>query len=447
MSSEFGIPDSEFEATLEYLFTRLPMFSRIGAAALKPDLTNTIALCAALGNPQQRFKAIHIAGTNGKGSTSHMLASIMQQAGYKTGLYTSPHLVDFRERIRIDGKMVSKDFVVDFVAKHKETIEAIQPSFFEITVAMAFEAFAEAQVDVAIIETGLGGRLDSTNIITPELSIITNIGLDHTDLLGKTIPEIAREKAGIIKPGIPVVIGQYNEESLEVFKEVAEARNAPLHLAWQGFGQIIATDQAKGFREAHRIRRSIDHSEFSLQTDLSGSFQRFNIRTVYAAVCVLRDGGWPLTDEIFRKGLFEVKARTGLRGRWDILQRRPPIVADVAHNPDGLSVILRYWELVQARQKHIIVGFVRDKDICSALSLFPKDNFYHFCAANLPRALPAAELAALAAEIGLQGEVHNSVEEAVIEAKKHLRDDVPLLITGSFFIVGEAMQALGILPE
>ena len=443
-----AIAPTEYQQTLDYLYTRLPMFSRIGAAALKPDLTNTIALCAALDNPQQKFKSVHIAGTNGKGSTSHMLAAIFQEAGYKTGLYTSPHLVDFRERIRINGVPVSEEFVNRFVAGQKQVIESVEPSFFEITVAMAFAAFAEAAVDIAVIETGLGGRLDSTNVITPELSIITNISFDHTDLLGNTITEIAREKAGIIKQGVPVVIGQYDEASLEVFQKIATEKHAPLYIAWRGFGQIRGYGPASSYtRQAMEFNRSHDNTYFRFQSDMLGDFQHKNIRTVFAAVSILADNGWKVPVEIVRKALFHVKELTGLRGRFDVLQRHPLIIGDVAHNAAGIGAIMHNWNIIKAWKKHIILGFVRDKDVRSALALFPKDNIYHFCAAKTPRALPAEELAAIAAEMNLSGTVHPSVEDAVLTTRGLLRDHhVHLLITGSFYIVGEAMQALGISP-
>lgn len=410
------------------------MFSRIGAAAIKKDLTNTLALCKALGNPEKKFKSIHIAGTNGKGSTSHMLAAILQEAGYKTGLYTSPHLVDFRERIRIDGQMISQEFVVDFVEQHRSIIETIEPSFFEITVAMAFAAFADAGVDVAVIETGLGGRLDSTNVITPELSIITNISLDHTDMLGKTIPEIAFEKAGIIKQGIPVVIGEENAEAEAVFSSKAREMNAAMHAAYK---QWKVSETSEGFTAtgAH------SGSTLSIETDLRGSYQQHNIATVITSVDVLNEQGWELNDDNVVRALARVKSLTGLRGRWDIWQQKPFIVADVAHNPAGLNLVLRDWQAIRAKSKHIVVGFVRDKDVREALSHFPKDAHYHFCAANLPRALPAEELVEIAQEIGLTGSIYPSVAEALHSSMSMLTEQDALLISGSFFIVGEAMQA------
>lgn len=437
--------ENDYRQTLDYLYTRLPMFSRIGAAALKPDLGNTLALCEALGNPQRKFRSVHIAGTNGKGSTSHMLAAIFQQAGYRTGLYTSPHLVDFRERIRIGGIPVSEDFVCRFVDKIRPHIEVIEPSFFEITVAMAFAFFAEDAVDMAIIETGLGGRLDSTNVISPELSIITNISLDHTDLLGSTTTAIAREKGGIIKTGTPVLVGQYDADTLTVFREIAHGRSAPLHLAWQGFGQIVSRS-AGTLRSEMRFYRSQGLPDLVFDTDMAGGFQEKNIRTVLAAIRVLSDAGWHLPDDVVAEALHDVKSKTGLRGRWDTLQQAPTIVADVAHNPDGIAVVMQEWSSVKAKHKHILLGFVRDKDVQAALENFPEGCIYHFCAADIPRALPAAELAAIAARLGLEGTVHPSVEAGVIRAQEQLGADDALLITGSFFVVGEAMQALGVRP-
>jgi dihydrofolate synthase/folylpolyglutamate synthase len=424
----------QYVRTLDYLYTQLPVFSRIGAAAIKKDLTNTLAFCKALGHPEEKFRSIHIAGTNGKGSTSHMLAAILQEAGYKTGLYTSPHLIDFRERIRINGEMIPMEFVSDFVAKHRAIIGEIAPSFFEITVAMAFAAFAAAEVDVAVIETGLGGRLDSTNVIMPELSVITNISLDHTDLLGKSIPEIAYEKAGIIKQEIPVVIGEKNPEAEAVFGAVSFEKDAAMYTAYDHW-QV--RQEAEKFIARHlQSGRSLE-----LKTDLGGKYQEHNIATVLTAVDVLNNRGWKLPDAALLVALSGVKRLTGLHGRWDVWQTNPFIVADVAHNPAGLRVVIEDWGKVAAHEKHIILGFVRDKDVRDALSLFPRNAHFHFCAADIPRALPAAELAGIAAELGIAGSVYPSVGDAVRDVTGRLDHSDALLISGSFFIVGEAMQA------
>jgi dihydrofolate synthase / folylpolyglutamate synthase len=458
-----------YQQTLNYLYEKLPMFSRIGKAALKPDLTNTIKLCTALGNPQEQFKSVHIAGTNGKGSTSHALAAVMQQAGYKTGLYTSPHLVDFRERIRINGKTVTEEWVINFVTQHKALIEEIQPSFFEITVAMAFAAFAEEQVDIAIIETGLGGRLDSTNIITPLLSIITNISYDHKDLLGNTLPEIAAEKAGIIKPHVPVVIGEQNDETERVFFEHSVHKQSTLYYAESLWGMVRVNQDSK-----YQYFKAINNATlemFDLHTDLLGNYQQHNIKTVLTAAELLSRQGYHLSVPNTLAALADVKGTTGLHGRWEWLQERPAIICDVAHNPAGLKEVLDQFENLQIPyspspaeasakegipnpqppipnsqfpipnpKKHIVLGFVKDKDVSEALSLFPKEAIYYFCNAQIERALPAAELKNIAEKSGLKGHAYNSVSDAVTAATNALSSDDALLITGSFFIVGEALS-------
>ncbi len=429
---------SAYQQTLDYLYARLPMFSRIGKAALKPDLTNTIKLCAALGNPHEKFKSVHIAGTNGKGSTSHALAAVLQQAGYKTGLYTSPHLVDFRERILINGVPVSKDWVVDFVNKNKNLVEEVDPSFFEITVAMAFAFFAEEKVDIAIIETGLGGRLDSTNVITPLLSIITNISYDHKDLLGNTLAEIAAEKAGIIKQDIPVVIGEQNDETERVFFEHSVHKKAPLYYAQTLWGMVRVSQDAK-----HQYYKAVNNAKremYDLHTDLLGNYQQHNIKTVLTAVELLSFKGFDISVPGAITALSEVKTTTGLHGRWDTLQEHPAIICDVAHNPAGLNEVLQQWQQVAATSKHIVLGFVKDKDISEALALFPTDATYYFCNANIERALPAIELKNMAEKYGLNGTAYDTVKAAVLAAKQTMIATDALLITGSFFIVGESLE-------
>jgi dihydrofolate synthase/folylpolyglutamate synthase len=431
----------DYKETLDFLYSRLPMFSRIGKAALKPDLENTLKLCAALGDPHKQFKSIHIAGTNGKGSTSHMLAAILQEAGYKTALYTSPHLNDFRERILINGVPVAKEFVVQFTQEHQGLIEAVKPSFFEITVAMAFAYFAQEKVDIAIIETGLGGRLDSTNIITPVLSVITNISYDHMDLLGDTLPAIAAEKAGIIKPKVPVVIGEIQAETERVFFEHSIRNNSTLYYAEANWDLVRVKQDAKRqyFKAINRARREIH----KIQTDLLGSYQQYNIRTVLAALDVLAaNQGMDISMAVVEKALTQVKALTGLRGRWECLQQKPLIIADVAHNEAGLKEVCKQWRLVPALQKHIIIGFVKDKDLSKALAQLPKDAQYYFTNANIPRALPAVELSTLAASEGLTGTSHPSTALAIEAAKQAMQPNDALLICGSFFIVGEALEAL-----
>jgi len=427
-----------YKQTLDYLYERLPMFSRIGKAALKPDLTNTLKLCGALGNPQEKFKSVHIAGTNGKGSTSHALAAVLQDAGYKTGLYTSPHLIDFRERIIINGKEVSEEWVVDFVTKHKALIEEVNPSFFEITVAMAFNYFAEENVDIAVIETGLGGRLDSTNIITPLLSIITNISYDHKDLLGNTLAEIAGEKAGIIKPNVPVIIGEQNDETERVFFEHSVHKQAPMYYAQSIWGMVRIKQDSK-----YQYYKAVNNAKlemYDLHTDLLGNYQQHNIKTVLTATEILSHKGFSLTVPATINALANVKKTTGLRGRWELMQEKPTIICDVAHNPAGLQEVLQQWQHVDATTKHIVLGFVKDKDVTEALSLLPKDAVYYFCNANIQRALPADELRNAAAKCGISGNAYATVTGAVLAAKDNMKSTDALLITGSFFIVGEALS-------
>jgi len=432
----------DYEKTLSFLYDQLPMFSKIGKDAIKKDLTNTLKLCEVAGNPHEKFKSIHIAGTNGKGSTSHMLAAILQESGYKVGLYTSPHLVDFRERIRINGTPVGKQWVVDFVAKYQREIEDIEPSFFEITVAMAFACFAEEQIDIAVIETGLGGRLDSTNVITPVLSVITNIDFDHMDMLGNTLPLIAGEKAGIIKPKIPVVIGQQHPETEKVFFEHAIHKQSTIYYA-DAMWDMVRT----GNNGTHQFYKAVNRAKremHDIDTDLQGSYQYHNLKTVLASVDVLAAGGWSIPFASVQRALSKVKRLTGLHGRWDILQTSPIIVADVAHNPAGLTEVMKQWQNVNAAQKHIVVGFVKDKDVDEALSLFPKDNIYYFCNANIPRALPASELKKRAEAKGLNGNLYKSVADAVASARNAVTQHDAILVTGSFFIVGEAIEYMHI---
>ncbi|MGQ0740664.1 MAG: bifunctional folylpolyglutamate synthase/dihydrofolate synthase [Bacteroidota bacterium] len=421
--------------TIDYLFTRLPMFSRIGAAAYKKDLTNTITLCEHLGNPQQKFKSIHVAGTNGKGSVSHMLAAVLQTAGYKTGLYTSPHLKDFRERIKVNGQMVNEQFVIDFTERIKPMSEQIEPSFFELTVAMAFEYFAEQQVDIAIIEVGLGGRLDSTNIITPELSVITNIGLDHTNMLGNTLEKIAGEKAGIIKEKVPVVIGEVLPGTLPVFEKTAREKNASLTIASQ---QRQVTDWRW---EKHQLLvsvaddRHIDHNIYHL--DLPGIYQTKNLLTVLEACSLLHQAGWRTDDTVIHPALKQVKKLTGLHGRWEVLRQSPLLVLDVAHNADGIRQLAQQTELTEHKNLHIIIGMVRDKDIDSMLHLLPKHAAYYFTKADIPRAFPQEELRKQAASQGLKGNTYSTVNTALYAASLNAGKDDMIIVCGSIFLVGE----------
>lgn len=426
-----------YQQTLDYLYERLPMFTRVGASAFRKDLHNTIALCEQLGNPQHLFKTVHVAGTNGKGSTSHMLAAVFQQAGYKTGLYTSPHLKDFRERIRINGEMIDQEFIVEFVQQVQPSIEQLDPSFFELTVAMAFQYFALEQVDIAIIEVGLGGRLDSTNIITPELSVITNISYDHMNMLGNTLPEIAGEKAGIIKPNIPVVIAQTQTEVEQVFLDKAKAMEAPITFADQHW-LVQDNDLAKGHLH---IQLRPQHSEqvWDLKPDLSGQYQVKNIMGVLSAVKVLQQAGWELPDEGVRTALSHVKKLTGLRGRWDVVAHNPLTVFDVGHNEAGIGEIVGQLEHMTYRHLHIVTGFVKDKEVSKVLKLFPAAATYYFTRAQIPRALDENELAEMGAAVGLRGKPYPTVQQAFQAAKQHAHEEDVILVCGSFFIVGEAM--------
>ena len=432
-----------YQQTIDYLFAQLPMFSRIGTAAYKEDLHNTIALCNALDNPQTKFKSIHIAGTNGKGSTSHMLAAILQQAGYKTGLYTSPHLKDFRERIKINGEMIAEGFVVDFVQRTQQITQQIQPSFFELTMAMAFDYFSQQQVDIAVIETGLGGRLDSTNIITPILSIITNIGYDHMNILGDTLEKIASEKAGIIKPNIPVVIGEYINETKAVFVNKAFASNAPIHFAQD---EYAVSNIHSSTRQLNCDVKSIEHNETeSFSLDLNGLYQTKNLRTVLCAEGILIKQGFIIKNEVEKFALANVKKLTGLQGRWDVIAETPMVVLDVAHNEDGIRQVIE--QTADYRQPanngsikkklHFVIGMVKDKEVSRVLSILPKDARYYFTAAHIPRALAANDLQRKAAEYGLMGNSFDDVNEAIRSAKQQAEQDDLIVVCGSVFLVGE----------
>jgi dihydrofolate synthase/folylpolyglutamate synthase len=429
-----------YSETIDYLFSRLPMFSRIGAAAFKKDLTNTLKICEALNNPHRNFKSIHVAGTNGKGSVSHMLAAILQTAGYKTALYTSPHLKDFRERIKVNGEMVSEEFVIRFTEKIKPLIEVIQPSFFEITVAMAFEYFAEQKVDVAVIEVGLGGRFDSTNVITPELSVITNIGWDHMNILGDTLEKIAFEKAGIIKPGIPVVIGETLPETKPVFVKAAAERNAPVHFA--GEKRSVANWEFSNHELAVEIaeKEKQDHKKYFL--DLPGIYQRKNLLTVLEACSVLNSTEIKINESAILNGLQKTKKLTGLHGRWEIIHQHPTIVLDVGHNEDGMKQIVQQLELTDHHELHIILGMVKDKEIDNVVKLLPRYAHYYFTQAQIPRALPAATIQLKAREQNLEGEVYPDVNTAMLAAKAKAQKDDLILVCGSVFLVGEVNTSI-----
>ncbi|WP_118972760.1 bifunctional folylpolyglutamate synthase/dihydrofolate synthase [Taibaiella koreensis] len=434
-----------YQETVALLTLKLPMFSRIGQAAIKPGLDNIERLCAALNHPEQKFPSIHIAGTNGKGSTSHMIAGALQQAGYRTGLYTSPHLVDLRERIRINGVPISESFVIQFVEKIKPLLDTLSPSYFELNVAMAFAAFADAGVDVAVVETGLGGRLDSTNILLPVLSIITNIGLDHTQILGDTLPLIAKEKAGIIKEKVPVIVGETQPETEQVFFLAAHSRQTSIVYA-DSLWDMVRIKQDEAFQYYKAIHKG-EQKMYDLKTDLLGSYQAHNIKTVLTSCDLLQQMGWRLNREGVLKSLEQVKATTGLRGRWERLGLRPEIVLDVAHNAEGMAFLAANLAALKesgagTARLRIVCGFVSDKDVAKALTLFPRDAVYYFTQADVPRAMPFGELAGIAVRSQLEGTAYPSVSAALAAAREEAGDDDVILVTGSFFVVGEAISVL-----
>ncbi|ANE49865.1 bifunctional folylpolyglutamate synthase/dihydrofolate synthase [Flavisolibacter tropicus] len=424
-----------YNQTIEYLFTKLPMFSRIGSAAFKKDLTNIKILCDHLGNPERQFKSIHIGGTNGKGSTSHMLASVLQTAGYKTGLYTSPHLYDFRERIKIDGQLVPEDFVIAFVEQIKPLVDDVQPSFFEITVAMAFSYFAQQKVDVAVIEVGLGGRLDSTNIIHPEVSVITNIGWDHMNILGDTLKQIAIEKAGIIKPATSVVIGEKNKTTSPVFQQIAANQKAPIFYSQDRYAVYSYKLQVSTLEVT--VADLSNGLETTYITDLPGIYQTKNICTVLQTIEVLREKGFAINTDSIHSGLQNVQKITGLGGRWEVLKQKPTVVLEVAHNEDGLQQMIAHLKALSFHQLHLIYGMVKDKEADKVLKLLPKEAQYYFTQAHIPRALPAAELKEVASNYGLQGNTYEHVNTALHAALQTAKEDDLIIVCGSIFLVAE----------
>ena len=400
--------------TLTWMFSQLPMYQRQGKTAFRKDLTNSIALSKHLNFPESTFKTIHVAGTNGKGSASHMLASVLQEAGYKVGLYTSPHLKDFRERIKINGKLIKKIEVVEFIKNNKSFFETNQLSFFEMTVGLAFECFAKHKVDIAVVEVGLGGRLDSTNIITPEVSVITNIGYDHTQFLGETLPEIAFEKAGIIKHKVPVVIGEYQKEVFQVFEKIAKEKSAPLFLASK-------------------------NENITYTSDLKGSYQILNIKTALQTIAILKTKGFAISEKNIKNGLQKVVKNTGLMGRWQVLNEQPKAICDTAHNAEGLRYVLKQLQEEKFDQLHIVFGVVNDKDLKTVLPLFPKNAIYYFCKPNIPRGLDALELRQQCAKFQLIGEAYSSVDIAYKMALHTAGKNDFIFIGGSTFVVAEVV--------
>ncbi len=437
-----------YSETLAYLYSRLPMFSKIGNSAIKKDLTNTLKLCEFLGNPQDQFKSIHIAGTNGKGSSSNMLAAILQTSGYKTGLYTSPHLLDFRERIRINGDMIPEDKVVEFVKRNKDFIEDLKPSFFEVTVAMAFLHFAEENVDIAIIETGLGGRLDSTNVVHPILSLITNISLDHTSLLGNTLEAIAYEKAGIIKHNTPVVISEKAEATSSVFLDKAASTQSKITFAsdqWKietlnKAEESLFLQASKLSSENNAAASNTLDSPLKIELDLPGNYQTKNIKGVLSSVEELRLQGFIIPERDLLYALNHVKELTGLRARWQTLSHSPLIICDTGHNEAGWEEVLLNINQTPFKNLHMVVGIMRDKNSDKLLSIFPSEATYYFCNADFERALPAKELQEEAKIKNLQGKSYPDVLSALDAAIKNAQPEDLIFIGGSTFIVAEALK-------
>ena len=420
-----------YKETIEYLYNVTPLFQNIGKDAYKEGLDNTIELDNYFNHPHKKFKTIHIAGTNGKGSCSHTIAAILQSAGYKTGLYTSPHLVDFSERIRVDGEPIEEEFVVKFVKDHKHFFEPLHPSFFELTTAMAFLYFAQKKVDVAVIEVGLGGRLDCTNIISPDLSIITNISLDHTQFLGTTLPAIAKEKAGIIKSNIPVIIGEYTDETKDVFSEKAKSVNAEIIFAQDNvlIENVTTNDNAHFVYQTKNIK--------DLYGELNGYYQIKNTNTILNAIKKLKDIGYKVNENNVREGFKNVCELTGLMGRWQKLEEKPTIICDTGHNIGGMKYITEQLSNMKYDKLHIVIGMVNDKDINGVMSLLPPNAQYYFTQASVKRALPANEIKNIGNNHGLKGNAYSNVNEALEAAKASASPNDLIFVGGSTFIVSD----------
>jgi dihydrofolate synthase/folylpolyglutamate synthase len=430
-----------YESTLSYIMNQLPMYQRIGKLAYRTGLNNTLMLDEYFGHPHRKFKTIHIAGTNGKGSVSHMLASILQEAGLRVGLYTSPHLVDFRERIRVNGKKITKHFIAEFISNHKSYFETFDPSFFEISVFMAFEYFLQNQVDVAVTEVGLGGRLDATNIIHPLVSVITNIGKDHTEILGDTLEKIAAEKAGIIKKHTPVVIGETQPETLPVFSGFCERLEAPMIVADQTYGIDYSMRTTDGY-QVFNIRHDAEVTWPNLKCPLMGHYQRKNTLTVLAAMDQI-SRQLPIQKEHVYAGIRNVVKNTGLSGRWQIISANPLVICDTAHNTEGIKVVMQQIKETPYKKLHLLLGFVNDKDIQGILNYLPVEAEYYFTRLSVPRTMNENELGKLAEKSGLTGKTFNTVKEAFEKAKEEAGRDDLIMITGSNFLVADFLEYKG----
>lgn len=433
--------EMDYQQTLDFLFRQLPMFHRIGKAAYKNNLDNAIYLDQLCGKPHHYYKTIHVAGTNGKGSVSHMLASVLQASGYKTGLFTSPHLNDFRERIRVNGHMIGQDNVINFISLFKKEFETIRPSFFEMTSALAFDYFWREHVDVAVIEVGMGGRLDSTNIIKPQLSVITNIGLDHTEFLGNTLAKIAAEKAGIIKRKVPVVIGESHPETAPVFIQFAGLNESPLIFADEMFRADSLQTDNEGI-QYFSVKDIRENQTLDISLDLLGLYQQKNICTVLGAIGEIQKMGFLIPESAIQKGLRHTSAITGLRGRWQIIGKTPLTICDTGHNAEGIAWVVNQIRQQKYKRLHFIMGVVNDKDITRILALLPGEAVYYFTRANIPRALDENLLLELSSQAGLKGKAYSSVGMAMEAAKNNADPNDLIFIGGSTFIVADALLEL-----
>ncbi len=439
-----------YSEAIDFLFDALPMYQRVGKAAYKANLENTLRLDSYFGSPHRQFQTIHVAGTNGKGSVSHMLASVFQQAGYKTGLYTSPHLLCFRERIRINGVPVEEKEVVDFITRHQQIIKEISPSFFEMTVAMAFDYFCRQQVKIAVIETGMGGRLDSTNIISPELSIITNISYDHTEFLGKDLVSIAGEKGGIIKEKTPLVLGRMPAEAEKELCSMAQKKKSTVALAFQSFEPAFHTQTVEGttlmrFKSAKCSVPSAQNKEdmVTVRCDLSGDYQKENVSTALCAIQLMRHKGWELTDQNINEGFASVVRNTGIMGRWQLLSNNPRSICDTAHNQAGIAAVMTQINQVPWKELHMVWGMVSDKEVDSIFPILPKSAHYYFTPSSVPRTMDVRKLQTAASAYGLKGEKYSSVKEAYQAATTEAGPDDMIFTGGSTFVVADLLKALG----
>ncbi|MGW8314193.1 MAG: bifunctional folylpolyglutamate synthase/dihydrofolate synthase [Bacteroidales bacterium] len=431
----------DYEETIEFLFSSLPMYQRVGKAAYKANLDNTLKLDGYFGHPHHSYPTIHVAGTNGKGSVCHMLASVLQEAGYRTGLYTSPHLIDFRERIRINGEPIPEEEVTGFVTLHRKIIEEVHPSFFEMTVAMAFDYFARRKVDVAVIETGLGGRLDSTNIVAPEVAVITNIAMDHMEFLGDNLDAIAREKGGIIKKGIPLVIGRAGEGTERVLLEMAEEKQAPVSLAFRAYEPLFQTlDQEMA--SLFRIRDRVTDEVRTIGSDLNGQVQMENLITALTTLEVLKEKGWEVPERAMERGFASVSRNTGLMGRWQTIGQNPRSICDTAHNPDGVARVVKQLGQVPRKELHMVWGMVQGKPAGQIFSLLPPDARYYFTSSSVPRSVDPETLRDQARAYGLEGTTYGSVKEAYAAARKAAGPDDLIFTGGSTFVVADLLNTL-----